>query len=211
MKFESHTLYTFGFPGANPRFVYRKGKVREGAVGQCGFKGPVPKCPNWPEKHGSDYYPDVKNLYIIGKRTPQLLWNYETCLVSEGLVPAFVAAEFSGLNFRDVNLFKASNCSIREQGYVEMEITGIGEAAIQRSGMTLDYRCPLCGYERYSHWDLEKGLHFQQDINDLPDLFMMRPLATTFFFAKARFCSFLTELGVWPLEISLVKDIVLSS
>src|SRR6202040_3355206 len=94
-------------------------------------------------------------------------------LIKQEYVEDFRKQDFTGLEFRPVDLFKNRHCVERVEDYVHMKITGRVKVDEERSGLGIAYQCPICGHIRYSSWDRQKGLHFEGNPDDWPEAFMM--------------------------------------
>jgi hypothetical protein len=88
-----------------------------------------------------------------------------------------------------------------------MNVSGRVKVDLERSGVLLEYECPICGATRFSQWDAEKGLHFQGEFEDWPDVFMMDPIIATYIFVKPAFAQLVINHGWRPVTLSPVEDL----
>ncbi len=155
-----------------------------------------------------DELPSVFRLGIIGRGNADVLWHYRTRALRDELRAAFEREAFTGLEFREIHLFKGMRCKEPVGGYVEMRVTGRVPVDMDKSGIPIIYECPICGYKRYGQWKKELGLHFEGEPEKWPDAFMMEQGLTLQNFVKPRLAQFIVDLGLRPVMLTRVEDVV---
>jgi hypothetical protein len=126
--------------------------------------------------------------------------------VKTGYADTITSHRFSGVEFRPVSLYSNKKCTNPVDGFVEMRVTGSERVDEERSGMKLEYECPVCGARVYSEWNADKGLHFERSYENLPDLFEMeqRPGRK---FVKPEFAQLIVDLKLRPFMLTCFEDI----
>ncbi|MHB8637039.1 MAG: hypothetical protein ACYC96_11280 [Fimbriimonadaceae bacterium] len=213
MNLDPSSLYVFSEVLGRPHsYVSNDSKHPLGEIARLTKFFVPPTCPNWPDEHaGANVPPDVENLYRFSRELGDLLWYIDVCLIKDKHVAAIAARMFSGIEFRDVNLYTNEKCAERLPGYVEMRTIGRVRVDEKRPGVTVEYRCPLCGHVRYSHCDPVLGLHFEGDYETWPDVFEMEQKITSWIFVKPRFAQLMVDMELRPLMLTRFEDIVIPS
>jgi len=67
--------------------------------------------------------PDAWNVYLYSRALGDFLWEPGICLLKAKYVDAVKEHNFTGIEFRTVNLFRNKNCTIPLDGYVELRVT----------------------------------------------------------------------------------------
>lgn len=190
------------FAYVSPRSMRPLGELYE-----CDAGFTPPSCPNWPSLHGVSTRTSNRSFRLKGRALGDIIWGDNVVLLRDRWRPAIETEQFDGVRFEAADLFSDEVCTVPIKDYVEMRIVGRVPLDIAASGMTIEYRCPLCGETRYSQWARDKGIHFEGPLQEWPDVFRVTQGMIGYVFARRRFAQLLINLGLRPVMITRVEDL----
>jgi hypothetical protein len=166
------------------------------------------ECPNVQKRIHvkTNPVPEIQSVYLYSRKSGDFLWALGICLVKEEVAIVLAKANFSGIEFRPVNLFKDRKCTKPLSGYVELRVTGRVPVDLERSGVTIKYSCPHCGYTRYSSWEQQSGLHFTGDDNEWPDVFLPEQPVVAAIMIKPHFAQLIVDMKLGPFMLVRLED-----
>jgi hypothetical protein len=212
------TLYRFA-PAITRNYCYisRDSLKPMGELALCDQITMPPRCPNFSAEH-PPYMPldrerptiapdpEVWSVYLYSRAASDLMWGVPMCLIKIDYADELRRYDFTGIEFRPVNLYRDSRCTKQIDGYTELRIVGLERVDEKRSDMNLKFECDFCGARQYTDWDDARGLHFEHDFEEMPDLFQMeqRP---GIIFTKPRFAQLIVDMGLRPVTFTRLEDI----
>lgn len=132
-----------------------------------------PACANIYEEHvASEYQPESLSSVVKGKKHADLLWGLYDLAVTDKVLEIFTKGGVSGFDARPVNI-ECEPRLIKYERLWYLYITGKAQPDMKQCGIRLEYKCPLCGHERYASWDRRKGLRVLEGSWDGSDMFRM--------------------------------------
>jgi hypothetical protein len=211
----SHRLFMFGRLGPyNHIYVSPDSSdTNLGTLAECSRSSwrVRTNCPNdtLPSNHAyTTAYSEPRKVCLWYKSVGDILWATEILLVTTALASVLSQHTFSGIEFHPVELYRDRGCKEPMPGYVEMRILGRVPLDLAASGVKVTHKCELCGAVRYGLWTREKGIHFQGEVDEWPDVFTTSQRITAYRFVKRRFAQLLVDLGVRPFILVRPEDLV---
>jgi hypothetical protein len=206
LKLTEDLYEMFLHPIGDRRYSTPQALEPHGELGRCVEKYTPPTCPNWPEEHGDHRpAPEINRMYTVNRMPGDLLWYPDVILVKEEHSPLF--SHLTGVELRPVELFATQLCRVPLVGYVELRVLARVPVDLEKSGVRITYKCPLCGVTTYSLWDEKLGLHFDGTTEDWPDCFQMSPRITSLFFVKSRMAQMIVDHNLAPVALTRVQDL----
>jgi hypothetical protein len=184
-----------------------------GRLAKCSVLGPwISPCPNFSENHPS-YAPPDRNkpgeaaepqtyrCYVFSRPLVTVNWYRSICVVTEEFARRISDQRFSGIEFRQMELFAKASCKELLDGYLELRVTGRVPADLVGSGISVEYQCGVCGAIAYSPWSSETGIRFEGDPKQWPDAFRISQMPYINF-VTARFAQFLIDSAVDSVSLT---------
>ena len=181
-----------------------------GLLGDCVVEAANtdPRCPNEPIHHGPQMtFPKVRTHRLLSKEPVDLMWYPGVVAIRRSRELDLAPSNATGFDFRPIMLFSDKSCRKPVDGYDELRVSGRALVDMGNSGIVEKYRCPICGFVRYSQWRADRGLHFLGPPVVMPDIFMMEPLITLDIFVKGRFAQRLVDGSFRPFSLTHLEDL----